>query len=179
LHGADKGIHFYGNDFRDNATAIEVDGGGDALGIEMRGNHFTDYEGYDLNHDGVGDVAYEVKTLSSELREMHPSLKFFHGTVAMGIIDAVAHAVPVLAAQKLLAAMALAAETPIVVCDEPTANLDGHAREAFFEQLKERKAAGIVVLCSHRIEEVKRLVDRVVEFADGHVVRDGDAREAS
>ncbi|MCL2725183.1 MAG: nitrous oxide reductase family maturation protein NosD [Polyangiaceae bacterium] len=102
LHGADKGIHFYGNDFRDNATLIEVDGGGDALGVDMRGNHFTDYEGYDLNRDGIGDVAYEVKTLSSELREEHPSLKFFHGTVAMGIIDAVAHAVPIFAAQKLM-----------------------------------------------------------------------------
>ncbi|MCL2725182.1 MAG: ABC transporter ATP-binding protein [Polyangiaceae bacterium] len=81
--------------------------------------------------------------------------------------------------QKLLAAMALAAETPVVVCDEPTANLDGYAREAFFEQINERKSTGIVVLCSHRIEEVKRLVDRVVELDDGRVVRDGPIGEVS
>jgi ABC-2 type transport system ATP-binding protein len=54
--------------------------------------------------------------------------------------------------QKLLAAMALATEAPILVCDEPTANLDGEARAAFFEVLAERPKSSVVVLCSHRIE---------------------------
>src|SRR5690606_7258562 len=63
--------------------------------------------------------------------------------------------------QKLLAAMALAAEAPILICDEPTANLDGEARASFFEQLAERPSSGVVVLCSHRIEEVRLLVGRV------------------
>lgn len=79
--------------------------------------------------------------------------------------------------QKLLAAMALATEAPILVCDEPTANLDGEARVAFFEQLSERPKGGVVVLCSHRIEEVRQLVDRVVELADGKVVRDAPLAE--
>jgi ABC-type multidrug transport system ATPase subunit len=74
--------------------------------------------------------------------------------------------------QKLLAAMALATEAPVLVCDEPTANLDGEARAAFFEQLAERPKSGVVVLCSHRIEEVRQLVRRVVELRDGRVVRD-------
>ncbi len=75
--------------------------------------------------------------------------------------------------QKLLAAMALATDAPILVCDEPTANLDGAARLAFFQLLAERPPGGIVVLCSHRIEEVQKLVTRVIELADGRVVRDG------
>lgn len=79
--------------------------------------------------------------------------------------------------QKLLAAMALATEAPILVCDEPTANLDGDARASFFEQLEERPDTSIVVLCSHRIEEVRQMVGRVVELADGKVVRDGTAQE--
>ena len=74
--------------------------------------------------------------------------------------------------QKLLAAMALAADAPVLVCDEPTANLDGKARAAFFELLAERPRASVVVLCSHRVEEVRALVDRVVELADGRLVRD-------
>jgi len=74
--------------------------------------------------------------------------------------------------QKLLAAMALASDAPVLVCDEPTANLDGEARASFFEQLSERKKTGIVILCSHRIEEVRQLVRRVVELGDGKVVRD-------
>jgi ABC-type multidrug transport system ATPase subunit len=79
--------------------------------------------------------------------------------------------------QKLLAAMALATEAPVLVCDEPTANLDGEARAAFFEQLAERPSSGIVVLCSHRIEEVQKLVGRVVELGDGRIVRDAPLAE--
>ncbi len=74
--------------------------------------------------------------------------------------------------QKLLAAIALAAETQVLVCDEPTANLDGKARAAFLEMLAERPKTGVVVLCSHRVEEVRALVDRVVELSDGRVLRD-------
>ena len=74
--------------------------------------------------------------------------------------------------QKLLAAMALAAAAPILVCDEPTANLDGDARAAFLELLAERPRGSVVVLCSHRVEEVHALVDRVVELSDGRVRRD-------
>ena len=79
--------------------------------------------------------------------------------------------------QKLLAAMALATEAAVLVCDEPTANLDGDARASFFEQLKERPKSGVVVLCSHRIEEVRQLVRRVVELSDGRVVRDAPLEE--
>jgi ABC-2 type transport system ATP-binding protein len=79
--------------------------------------------------------------------------------------------------QKLLAAMALAVEAAILVCDEPTANLDGEARMSFFEQLAERTSASVVVLCSHRIEEVRLLVDRIVEMKDGRIARDAPLSE--
>jgi nitrous oxidase accessory protein len=102
MHSSGAGQHFKGNDFRNNAALVEVDGGGDALAVEVKGNHFSDYEGYDLDGNGVGDVPHEVKMLSSALTEAHPSLKLFHGTAAMGVIDAVAHAVPVFASKKLL-----------------------------------------------------------------------------
>lgn len=79
--------------------------------------------------------------------------------------------------QKLLAAMALATEAPILVCDEPTANLDEDAREAFFEELAERPKGSVVVMCSHRIEEVRLVVGRVIELKDGRVVRDAPVGE--
>jgi ABC-2 type transport system ATP-binding protein len=74
--------------------------------------------------------------------------------------------------QKLLAAMALATSAPILICDEPTANLDEEAREAFFEQLAERPKGDVVVMCSHRIEEVRMVVGRVIELRDGRIARD-------
>ncbi len=75
--------------------------------------------------------------------------------------------------QKLLAATALAAECPVLLFDEPTANLDPHAREIFFDRLAARKPAPTVVLSSHRVEEVTHLVDRVVVLNEGLVRFDG------
>jgi len=77
--------------------------------------------------------------------------------------------------QKLLAALALAADTQVLVCDEPTANLDRAARAAFFEQAAERRKDAVTVLCSHRAEEIERLVDRVAEMDSGRIVRDEPA----
>jgi len=102
LHSSEEGLSFTSNDFHQNVTAVEVEGGGDALGVAFSGNYWSDYEGYDLDGDGRGDVAFEVKQLSGELTSAHPALKFFQGTGAMGVVDAVAHAVPVLAAHRIL-----------------------------------------------------------------------------
>jgi ABC-2 type transport system ATP-binding protein len=75
--------------------------------------------------------------------------------------------------QKLLAAIALAAEAPILACDEPTANLDGEARAAFCAALAARPRSSVTILCSHRVEEVQLLVDRVIELCEGRIIRDG------
>ena len=72
--------------------------------------------------------------------------------------------------QKLLAAMALATGAEVLACDEPTANLDPLSRDAFFEEIERRSTDRIVLLCSHRAEEVLKLVDRVVQMRDGRIV---------
>jgi nitrous oxidase accessory protein len=118
LNTAESGLSFQGNDFHQNAVMIEVDGGGDAMSVAMRGNHYSDYEGYDLDADGSGDVAYEVKALSSELTESRPTLKLFHGTAAMGLVDAVARAMPMLASHKLLSDPAPLARRPNLIVPE-------------------------------------------------------------
>ncbi len=74
--------------------------------------------------------------------------------------------------QKLLAALALSAEAPVLVCDEPTANLDAAARAVFFEAVLARPANSILVLCSHRVDEVQHLVRRVVQLDEGRVIQD-------
>lgn len=101
LHSTGAGLSFTKNSFRNNAIMVEVDGGGNALEATLLQNHYSDYEGYDLDKNGIGDVAYEVKMLSSELTDSRPSLKFFRGTAAMGLLDAVAHAIPVFATRRL------------------------------------------------------------------------------
>jgi ABC-type multidrug transport system ATPase subunit len=80
--------------------------------------------------------------------------------------------------QKLLASLALASATPVLICDEPTANLDAAARTAFFAAVAARPADSLLILCSHRVEEICRYVDRVIELRDGRVVADAPAGAA-
>ena len=74
--------------------------------------------------------------------------------------------------QKLLAGMAVATTCPVMLLDEPTANLDPHARGAFFDHLDARDPAPTLVLSSHRLDEVRHLVDRVVVLSEGQVTFD-------
>lgn len=77
--------------------------------------------------------------------------------------------------QKLLIALAFASPASLLILDEPTASLDASARERFFE-LFERLDAGItLVLCSHRLEEIRPLVDHVLLLEEGRIVYDGAA----
>jgi ABC-2 type transport system ATP-binding protein len=74
--------------------------------------------------------------------------------------------------QKLLAAMALGTACPVMLLDEPTANLDPSARKAFFDALAVRRPMPTVLLSSHRLEELRELVDRVVVLEEGRVAFD-------
>ena len=58
------------------------------------GNTFDDYQGYDLDGDGVGDIHYEVRKFTSEVTSKHPDLHFFHGSLSLAMIDLAGHVVP-------------------------------------------------------------------------------------
>ncbi len=93
-HSSERGASFRANDFWSNDALVEVDGNGDAREVEFLGNYWQSYAGYDLDRNGVGDVAFLVKQASSDLTDAHPNLKWFQGTLAMGLYDAVASALP-------------------------------------------------------------------------------------
>ncbi len=72
--------------------------------------------------------------------------------------------------QRLALGLALLADPPILVLDEPTSNLDAAAREQFLRLLGEVKAAGKTILfTSHRLEEIEHLGDRVLVLGDGRL----------
>ena len=74
--------------------------------------------------------------------------------------------------QKLLIAFALGRKPKILLLDEPSANLDPQAREILFNQLKEFPKDTLMILSSHRMNEIKSLVNRVVEMDLGEIVVD-------
>ncbi len=80
--------------------------------------------------------------------------------------------------QRVAFALALLSDPPILLLDEPTANLDVRTRSevwSFVERLKQRGKT--IVLCSHRADEVSRLADRVVALANGKLIASGTPQE--
>jgi len=77
--------------------------------------------------------------------------------------------------QKLLIALALASRPELLILDEPTASLDAETRGRFFTLQRELAGDATLILCSHRLEEIRSLVDHVVALDEGALVYDGDA----
>jgi len=75
--------------------------------------------------------------------------------------------------QKVLLALALACDASLYILDEPTASLDARARQGFFALYEELAGAATLILCSHRLEEIRRLVDHVIQLEDGQIVYQG------
>ncbi len=69
-------------------------------------------------------------------------------------------------------ALALLADPPILLLDEPTANLDTQARADYVKLLAELKHQGkTIVFASHRLEEVEALADDVLWLAENQSAR--------
>jgi len=73
--------------------------------------------------------------------------------------------------QRLALAVALLADPPVLVFDEPTANLDVKARRDYLALLATlRKENKTLIFASHRVEEVEALADRVTLMESGRIV---------
>ncbi len=74
--------------------------------------------------------------------------------------------------QRVAIARALAKETPIIVADEPTGNLDSRAARGVIELLKEISKDKLVIVVTHNFDEIKDIATRVVKMHDGKIVSD-------
>jgi ABC-type multidrug transport system ATPase subunit len=74
--------------------------------------------------------------------------------------------------QRLALAVALLADPPVLLLDEPTANLDAAAQQDYLRLLADlRSREGKTILfASHRLEEVEALADRVLLLEQGELV---------
>jgi len=73
--------------------------------------------------------------------------------------------------QRLALAVALLADPPVLVLDEPTANLDVRAQRDFIHTVQTLNQSGkTIVFSSHRLDEVIALGSRVLVLSDGELV---------
>lgn len=72
--------------------------------------------------------------------------------------------------QRVAVASACAPSPRIIVCDEPTANLDDEGAAMLADQIGKLKAMGCAVLISeHRLAWLEGIADRVVYIEDGRI----------
>jgi len=81
------------------------------------------------------------------------------------------------AKQKTLLSLALASQASLYVLDEPTASLDTQSRRDLFHLLSERTQDATLILCSHRLEEIRTLVDRVMVLEEGQLAYFGPTED--
>jgi ABC-2 type transport system ATP-binding protein len=73
--------------------------------------------------------------------------------------------------QKLALAACLSIDAPLLIMDEPTANLDPTVRGEVIQLVAEAKAAGrTVVFCSHVLSEIEEVCDDVAILRAGRLV---------
>ena len=80
--------------------------------------------------------------------------------------------------QMVEIAKALSRNAKVLIMDEPTAVLTEREAEVLFEQVERLKAEGVAILfTSHKLDEVKRISDKITILRDGHVVSQGPASD--
>ncbi len=81
------GNTFERNSFKGNQTQISVAGGGTANRNVWKGNYWDDYQGFDQDHNGVGDTPYELFGYADRIWMDVPAARFLQGTPVMAVLD--------------------------------------------------------------------------------------------
>jgi len=82
-----RGNIFKQNRFVDNLTQVMVSSGRTANNNVWEGNYWSDYEGFDEDHDGVGDSPYKLYTYADRLWKDEPYAQFFKGSPMLEVLD--------------------------------------------------------------------------------------------
>jgi ribose transport system ATP-binding protein len=82
--------------------------------------------------------------------------------------------------QMIEIAKALSSNADILIMDEPTSALNGNEVEELFSLIRRLKANGVsIIYISHRLEEVKKIGDRITILRDGKYITTIDVKEAA
>ena len=96
-----KGNTFTENSFIENVEQVAVLGAGVLRGNEFsvdgRGNFWSDYRGFDIDRDGVGDIEYRADALFENLIDRDPRTRLFLFSPAQHAIAMAARAFPIVA----------------------------------------------------------------------------------
>ena len=79
--------------------------------------------------------------------------------------------------QRVAIARALVKSPRVILCDEPTGNLDNKTSTQIMDLLKQISKERLVLIVSHNMPDAEKYADRIIELSDGRVVSDLTRRE--
>ncbi len=121
-----------------------------------------------LGHEKRRGLLLDIKAMQAEARALLERLNC--GVSPTARVRDIANADK----QMVEIAKALSRKAKVLIMDEPTAVLTERESEVLFEQVERLKAAGVAILfTSHKLDEVKRISDRITVLRDGAVVSQG------
>lgn len=74
--------------------------------------------------------------------------------------------------QRVAIARALAKETPIIVADEPTGNLDSKSAMGIVQLLKDVAEDHLVIVVTHNYDQFEDCASRRIKLSDGRIIED-------
>lgn len=81
--------------------------------------------------------------------------------------------------QRVAIARAMVKDTPIIVADEPTGNLDSESAKEVIEILKKVAKDKLVVVVTHNIEQVEEFATRIIKMHDGRIIQNTEIKKIS
>ncbi len=87
FYGEKGGHRITGNRFENNLTQVAVSAAGVGEANLWQGNAWSDYQGFDRDHDGIGDTPHEIWLYTDRIWMETPRAKFFANSPALELLD--------------------------------------------------------------------------------------------
>lgn len=79
--------------------------------------------------------------------------------------------------QRVAIARAMVKDTPIIVADEPTGNLDSESAKEVIEILKKVAKDKLVIVVTHNIEQIEQYATKIIKMHDGRIIQNTEIKK--
>ena len=79
--------------------------------------------------------------------------------------------------QRVAIARAMVKDTPIIVADEPTGNLDSESAKDVIDILRKVAQNKLVIIVTHNLEQVEEYATRIIKMHDGRIIENQEIKK--